>query len=950
MTEQQQEDSCDNYYDYIFLGTGLIESILSCSLAKRGKKILHLDRNDFYGETFLSLNLTNAMKYFHNTSGSSVDSEQSSTFEGITMDDETSNFLLIPSRGGEHNKEKIENAIVGEGEDDKAIKQQLKLFHLYNKYFTKYFPSSKKSSYLHPVYFSYLNNKDNKFPLSSTFSSPDAALSAENCHPSYFPLFSGEKTCLSEEERFLSLLINYDRYFNIDLTPKLIYCSGEFINILVSSGIHHYLEFKAMDSLYYFLSSSASTSGSGTSSFSSLLSSSSVPAASSSTSCNVSPSYSIWKVPSNKNDIFLSKHLSAMEKRLLMKFYQFIFDYSKSHIQGKNLSLLNENELMMGRALYRPQNKSIEINNSSTAISSSSDTASSPSDASTASTVAAGSASTSSTLLLPDIIYNNVNYKNKSFNDLLNAFQLNDKLKTIIIYALCFHYATSTSSSTSTTATPSDPASSASVPTPPPSTCTGIQDQILSKPIHSCLYDLSVYFNSLGIFGETSFLSPFYGISESIQGFCRMSAVWGSTFILRRTIKSIQQVVNADKNETESQKVDDTIVSTIESIVQKGDQTDNSTVQPDEVENSGEAVDEGGVLRKKRVLPSSYLLVKDNEGNEYKCSKLISNAAYFPSVAHCAPYFSYHLILILSGSSVASVPSSLSSFFSAERSIGIIPPHFQFQATISSENTETPTVVSLKNNFAIFIHQSEHSTESSPEGMSVLHLHTLIEDYGSLKEENGTLLKDWQRRAKQSMSFCQELTNNLGIMIKSEKKISFIDEKQPKSSSSTFGSSFSSSTTSTSSITSSDTKDELNILFSRSFLRPIVDKSWEKHVENSNIYLTHSYNYSTLHLENEVVTCKEILKDLLSSEEKEGKEEEDNEKNEIELFETEKKTRQEEVDEDETNEANEYMNIYQKVVSVANQSNIVSTSSSEIVSQNDPDTNLAEKEKEGVMD
>ena len=51
-------------YDVIVLGTGLKECVLSGLLATRGKKILHIDRNDYYGGETASLNLTHLYKKF----------------------------------------------------------------------------------------------------------------------------------------------------------------------------------------------------------------------------------------------------------------------------------------------------------------------------------------------------------------------------------------------------------------------------------------------------------------------------------------------------------------------------------------------------------------------------------------------------------------------------------------------------------------------------------------------------------------------------------------------------------------------------------------------------------------------------------------------------------------------------------------------------------------------
>jgi len=42
-------------YDVIVLGTGLTECIISGLLSVNGKKVLHIDRNDYYGGDCASL-------------------------------------------------------------------------------------------------------------------------------------------------------------------------------------------------------------------------------------------------------------------------------------------------------------------------------------------------------------------------------------------------------------------------------------------------------------------------------------------------------------------------------------------------------------------------------------------------------------------------------------------------------------------------------------------------------------------------------------------------------------------------------------------------------------------------------------------------------------------------------------------------------------------------------
>ncbi|KAI9475466.1 MAG: GDP dissociation inhibitor [Benjaminiella poitrasii] len=54
----------DDQYDIIVLGTGLTECILSGIFSVEGKKVLHMDRNDYYGGASASLNLTQLYRKF----------------------------------------------------------------------------------------------------------------------------------------------------------------------------------------------------------------------------------------------------------------------------------------------------------------------------------------------------------------------------------------------------------------------------------------------------------------------------------------------------------------------------------------------------------------------------------------------------------------------------------------------------------------------------------------------------------------------------------------------------------------------------------------------------------------------------------------------------------------------------------------------------------------------
>ncbi len=57
----------DGEYDAIVLGTGLTECIISGLLSVQGKRVLHLDRNNYYGADTASLSLQNLFQKYRNS-------------------------------------------------------------------------------------------------------------------------------------------------------------------------------------------------------------------------------------------------------------------------------------------------------------------------------------------------------------------------------------------------------------------------------------------------------------------------------------------------------------------------------------------------------------------------------------------------------------------------------------------------------------------------------------------------------------------------------------------------------------------------------------------------------------------------------------------------------------------------------------------------------------------
>jgi hypothetical protein len=60
---RDESSKMDEEYDVIVLGTGLKECIISGLLSVDGLKVLHMDRNDYYGGESSSLNLIKVIYY-----------------------------------------------------------------------------------------------------------------------------------------------------------------------------------------------------------------------------------------------------------------------------------------------------------------------------------------------------------------------------------------------------------------------------------------------------------------------------------------------------------------------------------------------------------------------------------------------------------------------------------------------------------------------------------------------------------------------------------------------------------------------------------------------------------------------------------------------------------------------------------------------------------------------
>ncbi|XP_055906238.1 rab proteins geranylgeranyltransferase component A [Eupeodes corollae] len=201
-----------------------------------------------------------------------------------------------------------------------------------------------------------------------------------------------ETSSTNEDDWTQTKVLKSSRKFNIDLTPKLLFSAGKLVDLLVSSNICRYAEFRAIDRI--------STLYGG----------------------------ELLNVPCSRTDVFNTKDLSIVEKRLLMKLLTSCMNFD---------------------------DKSEEF----------------------------------------------AKYQDKTFLEYLKANKLTEKIIHCVMnsIAMCNERTT----------------------------------------LNEGVEKMKSYLQSLGRYGNSPFLFPMYGCGEIPQCFCRLCAVFGGTYCLKRKVNVV---------------------------------------------------------------------------------------------------------------------------------------------------------------------------------------------------------------------------------------------------------------------------------------------------------------------------------------------------------------------------------------------------------------------------
>ncbi|KAI7859041.1 GDP dissociation inhibitor [Circinella umbellata] len=238
-------------FDVIVLGTGLIESIVAGALARAGKKVLHVDSNDHYGSNWSVFGFKELLRWNQSQQKSKKHSIEYHRNYRENYHNVAFKLYQQPSL-----YDKVKSHLLIDATADKVLIEES------------------------------INNE-----VKNIINNDLKNTTTIDLQPSISKL-----TVLLNAMRA-------SRSYNLDLTPKLLSCNGELVEILIRSGVGRYLEFKGVDDIGIYDSEEGR----------------------------------LDRVPSSKQDVFTNKSINLVDKRKLMRFLTFAIDFNSNPdvLEGK---------------------------------------------------------------------------------------------------------------------------------------------------------------------------------------------------------------------------------------------------------------------------------------------------------------------------------------------------------------------------------------------------------------------------------------------------------------------------------------------------------------------------------------------------------------------------------------------------------------------------------------
>ncbi|XP_054977758.1 rab proteins geranylgeranyltransferase component A 1 [Sorex araneus] len=304
-------DNLPSEFDVIVIGTGLPESIVAAACSRSGQRVLHVDSRSYYGGNWASFSFSGLLSWLKEYQENNDTGNESLAWQEQILENEDIITLSRQDKTIQH----VEVFCYASQDLNEDVEEVGALQKNHSSVISASSTEAADSACL-PRDDESSSTASCEMPTEPTLSlDPGSILKENDVQVPEEKDHCDDKTCVSstsEEDTSQTMpvaedateqpkrnritysqIIKEGRRFNIDLVSKALYSRGLLIDLLIKSNVSRYAEFKNITRILAFREGR------------------------------------VEQVPCSRADVFNSKQLSMVEKRMLMKFLTFCMEYEE---------------------------------------------------------------------------------------------------------------------------------------------------------------------------------------------------------------------------------------------------------------------------------------------------------------------------------------------------------------------------------------------------------------------------------------------------------------------------------------------------------------------------------------------------------------------------------------------------------------------------------------------
>ncbi|XP_074909749.1 rab proteins geranylgeranyltransferase component A 1 [Buteo buteo] len=301
-------DNLPSEFDVVVIGTGLPESIIAAACARSGQRVLHVDSRNYYGGNWASFSFSGLLSWIKENQQKTDINDECEDWRKLILENEEVISLSKKDKTIQH----VEDFCFGDQDSAEDVEEAGALPKLPVFGASGAEGVAQESEKECPPVESAVPEVESAEPEKATGTEPASAMEGNDTeitseNESSHSVALGESTLESgkteaapseisaQEPKKItySQIVREGRRFNIDLVSKLLYSRGLLIDLLIKSNVSRYAEFKNATRILAFREGK------------------------------------VEQVPCSRADVFNSRQLTMVEKRMLMKFLTFCLDYEQ---------------------------------------------------------------------------------------------------------------------------------------------------------------------------------------------------------------------------------------------------------------------------------------------------------------------------------------------------------------------------------------------------------------------------------------------------------------------------------------------------------------------------------------------------------------------------------------------------------------------------------------------